>query len=106
VNYRIRPGNSAGRACAVAMNARHSVGVNINVRSSSPTATKRLTRRFAPTQSEVGRWEAIHKMFVAGRPRFFGIAYSIMRNKEDTEDAVQDASGGALAFGARRQTVT
>ena len=91
MNYPIRPGNCAGRACAVATDARHSVAVNINVRSSSRTASKRLTRRFAQTQSEVGGWEAIHEMFVAGRPRFFGLAYSILRNKEDAEDAVQDA---------------
>lgn len=61
------------------------------MRSSSPTADKRLTRRFAQTQSEVGGWEAIHEMFVAGRPRFFRLAYSILRNKEDAEDVVQDA---------------
>jgi RNA polymerase sigma-70 factor, ECF subfamily len=91
VSYPIRPGSFAGRACAVATDARHSVGVNINVRSSSPTASKRVNRRFAQTQSEVGGWEAIHEMFVAGRPRFFGLAYSILRNKEDAEDAVQDA---------------
>jgi len=91
VNYPIRPGNCAARACAVATNARHSVRVNSNARSSSATASKRLTRRFAQTQSEVGGWEAIHEMFVAGRPRFFRLAYSILRNKEDAEDAVQDA---------------
>jgi RNA polymerase sigma-70 factor (ECF subfamily) len=92
VNYPIRPGSCAGRACAVATDARHSVGVNINnARSSSRAASKRLTRRFAQTQSELVGWEAIHEMFVAGRPRFFGLAYSILRNKEDAEDAVQDA---------------
>ena len=91
MNYSIRPGNCAARACAVATNARHCVGVNLNARSSSATASKRLTRRFAQTQSEVGGWEAIQEMFVAGRPRFFRLAYSILRNKEDAEDAVQDA---------------
>src|SRR5258708_16224767 len=30
-------------------------------------------------------------MFVAARPRFFRLAYSILRNREDAEDAVQDA---------------
>jgi RNA polymerase sigma-70 factor (ECF subfamily) len=30
-------------------------------------------------------------MFLASRPRFVGLAYSILRNKEDAEDAVQDA---------------
>jgi len=91
VNYPIRPGNCAGRACAVATDAQHSVGVNSNVRSGSRTASKRLTRRFAQTQSKSGGWEAIQEMFVAGRPRFVGLACSILRNKEDAEDAVQDA---------------
>jgi RNA polymerase sigma-70 factor (ECF subfamily) len=92
VDYPIRPENCAGRAArAVATDARHSVGVNINVRSSSPTASKRLTRRFAQTQSGVGDWEAIHELFVAGRPRFVGLAFSVLRNNEDAEDAVQDA---------------
>jgi RNA polymerase sigma-70 factor (ECF subfamily) len=30
-------------------------------------------------------------MFLASRPKFVGIAYSILRNKQDAEDAVQDA---------------
>lgn len=30
-------------------------------------------------------------MFLALRPRFVGLAYSILRNKEDAEDAIQDA---------------
>jgi len=30
-------------------------------------------------------------MFLASRPKFVGMAYSILRNKEDAEDAVQDA---------------
>lgn len=35
--------------------------------------------------------DALQEMFVASRPKFVGIAYSILRNKEDAEDAVQDA---------------
>ncbi len=30
-------------------------------------------------------------MFLASRPRFIGLAYAILRNREDAEDAVQDA---------------
>jgi len=30
-------------------------------------------------------------MFLASRPRFVALAYSILRNREDAEDAVQDA---------------
>jgi RNA polymerase sigma-70 factor, ECF subfamily len=91
VNYPITPGNCAGRSCAAATDSRHSVKVSINVRSSSRPASKRRTRTSAQTQSEVGGWEAIRELFVAGRPRFVGMAYSILRNKEDAEDAVQDA---------------
>jgi RNA polymerase sigma-70 factor (ECF subfamily) len=35
--------------------------------------------------------DALQNMFLASRPKFVGIAYSILRNKEDAEDAVQDA---------------
>jgi RNA polymerase sigma-70 factor, ECF subfamily len=38
-----------------------------------------------------GMVDALQEMFVASRPKFVGIAYSILRNKEDAEDAVQDA---------------
>src|SRR6266850_4208189 len=40
---------------------------------------------------EVLGMEAFQETFVAYRPKFVGIAYSILRNKEDAEDAVQDA---------------
>jgi RNA polymerase sigma-70 factor (ECF subfamily) len=35
--------------------------------------------------------EALQEMFLASRPKFVGLAYSILRNKADAEDAVQDA---------------
>src|SRR5215469_13270768 len=35
--------------------------------------------------------EAFHDMFVASRPKFVGIAHAILRNREDAEDAVQNA---------------
>jgi RNA polymerase sigma-70 factor, ECF subfamily len=35
--------------------------------------------------------DTLQEMFLASRPKFVGIAYSILRNKEDAEDAVQDA---------------
>ena len=38
-----------------------------------------------------GTVDALQEMFLASRPKFVGIAYSILRNKEDAEDAVQDA---------------
>jgi hypothetical protein len=50
-----------------------------------------------PTMSASGSHEsrgivdALQEMFRASRPRFVATAYSILRNKEDAEDAVQDA---------------
>jgi RNA polymerase sigma-70 factor (ECF subfamily) len=38
-----------------------------------------------------GMVDTLQAMFLKSRPQFVGIAYSILRNKEDAEDAVQDA---------------
>ena len=43
------------------------------------------------TQPEIPAIEAFHEMFVASRPKFVRMAYSILRNLEDAEDAVQNA---------------
>jgi RNA polymerase sigma-70 factor (ECF subfamily) len=47
--------------------------------------------RFAQTRAETLEWEDVEEIFLASRPRFVGLAFSILRNKEDAEDAVQDA---------------
>ena len=57
------------------------------------------TRRSAVCQSrgivqvrpESHGWEALEEMFVASRSKFFGLAYTVLRNREDAEDALQDA---------------
>jgi RNA polymerase sigma-70 factor (ECF subfamily) len=43
------------------------------------------------TRAEVIRREAFEEMFMASRPKFVTMAHSILRNREDAEDAVQDA---------------
>jgi RNA polymerase sigma factor (sigma-70 family) len=43
------------------------------------------------TRAEVIGREAFEEMFVAARPKFVAIAYAILRNREDAEDAVQNA---------------
>jgi RNA polymerase sigma-70 factor, ECF subfamily len=43
------------------------------------------------TREEVLGKEALEEMFVASRKRFLAIAYSILRDGEDAQDAVQDA---------------
>src|SRR6516225_4745595 len=43
------------------------------------------------TRIEVPGTEAFQEMFVASRQQFVALAYSIVRNREDAEDAVQNA---------------
>jgi RNA polymerase sigma-70 factor (ECF subfamily) len=50
-----------------------------------------LPGRHVQSESKDKDWEAVHEMFLTGRPRFIRQAYSILRNQEDAEDAVQDA---------------
>ena len=38
-----------------------------------------------------GMVDTLQEMFLKSRPKFVGIAYSILRNREDAEDAVQEA---------------
>ncbi len=45
----------------------------------------------AETRAEIIGKEAFEEMFVASRPKFLAIARSILRTKEDAEDAVQSA---------------
>jgi RNA polymerase sigma-70 factor (ECF subfamily) len=40
---------------------------------------------------EPKEWEALEEMFVASRSKFFGLAYTVLRNREDAKDALQDA---------------
>ena len=46
---------------------------------------------FVRGRKEGHEWEAFEEMIQCSRPRFVGLAYTILRNKEDAEDAVQDA---------------
>jgi RNA polymerase sigma-70 factor, ECF subfamily len=45
----------------------------------------------AASHQSHGIVDTLQEMFLASRPKFVGMAYSILRNKEDAEDAVQDA---------------
>ncbi len=81
-----------GHACAGAADSRlHSSRARNNLRPHSRAAASYPSRRFVPAQPEGHEWEAVQQMFLASRPRFVALAYSILRNKEDAEDAVQDA---------------
>lgn len=45
----------------------------------------------AQTREELSGKQAFEEMFLASRPKFVASAYSILRNREDAEDAVQNA---------------
>ena len=62
-----------------------------HVRSSSArnVTTGRSNASLAPEQIE--RKDALEEMFVALRSRFVATAYSILQNREDAEEAVQEA---------------
>lgn len=68
--------------------------------SSSPSraARRRASKRSpsvkggaASTQADALRQNILEELFVTSRERFIRIAYRILRNREDAEDAVQDA---------------
>jgi RNA polymerase sigma-70 factor, ECF subfamily len=62
-----------------------------NVRSAPSKTASYGARKLVETREEVLRQDALEEMFVASRNRFLAIAYSILRNREDAEDAVQEA---------------
>jgi RNA polymerase sigma-70 factor, ECF subfamily len=81
------------QACAGAADSRlhSSRSRNNHLRPPSRATASYTSRRFVPAQPKGPEWEAVQEMYLASRPRFVGMAYSILRNKEDAEDAVQDA---------------
>jgi RNA polymerase sigma-70 factor, ECF subfamily len=93
VNHSSISAQCGGHAYAGAADSRlHSSRARNNHLRPHPRAAASYTsRRFVPAQPEGHEWEAVQEMFLASRPRFIALAYSILRNKEDAEDAVQDA---------------
>jgi len=63
----------------------------MRARSTASSATGFEGRPLTETRQEVLRKEALEEMFAVSRSRFLKVAYSVLRNKEDAEDAVQDA---------------
>jgi RNA polymerase sigma-70 factor, ECF subfamily len=54
-------------------------------------ATGRRPDSILRTRPDSTEWETVQEHFLASRTRFIGLAYSILRNQEDAEDAVQNA---------------
>jgi RNA polymerase sigma-70 factor, ECF subfamily len=61
------------------------------VRSTSCGTASDLAHNLVETRVEVIGRKAFEEMFVASRPKFVAMACSILRNREDAEDAVQEA---------------
>ena len=68
-----------------------SVGRKRVTRKAACVAAGPKPARFSPLPTTTHEWAAVQEMFSASRPRFVALAYSVLRNKEDAEDAVQDA---------------
>ena len=65
-----------------------------NKRTARSTACKPLgskAHKVVETRAEVIGRETFEEMFVASRPKFVAMARAILRNREDAEDAVQNA---------------
>ena len=62
-----------------------------NMQSICWARASNLSDRVERTYTEAQGRQVFEEMFVASRSRFIAITYSILRNREDAEDAVQDA---------------
>jgi len=59
--------------------------------SRSCKPARQESHNLAETWTGLVGMEAFHEMFATFRPKFVNIAYAILRNREDAEDAVQNA---------------
>jgi len=62
-----------------------------NTQPSRRAAAKHKLKSSVRDFPESKDWATIQELFLSSRPRFLGLAYSVLRNKEDAEDALQDA---------------
>jgi RNA polymerase sigma-70 factor, ECF subfamily len=62
-----------------------------NVRSAAPKSPSYGSRKLEEIRGEFPRNGALEEMFVTSHKRFVAVAHSILRNREDAEDAVQEA---------------
>jgi len=62
-----------------------------NARSTSCESPRYEAHNVAETRAELIGTEAFEEMFVASRQKFVATAHAILRNREDAEDAVQNA---------------
>jgi len=93
LTYSTRFANSGARTCFRAAESRSPFSERLD-KSARPTPrgpAGHSSRSFGRARPEGQEWEAVQETLLASRPRFLGMAHAILRNKEDAEDAVQDA---------------
>jgi RNA polymerase sigma-70 factor, ECF subfamily len=65
-------------------------------RLAAHAAAERGSNGFVRRRPEKHEWETIQELLASSRTKFVGLAYTILRNREDAEDAVQDALVSAV----------
>jgi RNA polymerase sigma-70 factor (ECF subfamily) len=93
VTYARRYRSFAGRANAAANSKSLPVfrTRKSSVRSTSCESPSCKANTVVETRAEVVGREAFEEMFVASQPKFVAVAHAVLRNREDAEDAVQNA---------------
>jgi RNA polymerase sigma-70 factor, ECF subfamily len=90
--------------------SRRSEVLEMNPRTGAYGPAGRPSSTSAIARSDDREWQAVQEIFLASRPKFVRMAYGILRNREDAEDAVQDALLSAYvhlrAFEARSALMT
>jgi RNA polymerase sigma-70 factor, ECF subfamily len=90
VTYGVETADSSGKFNeAIASGSLRGVRSKKNARSACSRMDR--GRELAEIRQERLRRDALEEMFAASRSRFLAMANSILRNREDAEDAVQDA---------------
>ena len=89
----LRSANVSRRTSTAAVDDRRPVftGRKRNARSRSGNSASGQPRSPVETRPEAHGMEAFQEMVLASRPRFVAMAQAILRNREDAEDAVQNA---------------
>jgi hypothetical protein len=110
MTYASTSASFSGRTDAAAVDKHRPVfrGRKGNARFSACNSASSELRSSVDTRSETQGMEAFEEMVVASRSKFVALAQAILRNREDAEDAVQNAGAGALVFdptGNGRQAV-
>ena len=93
MTYASRSASFSGRSDAAAVSRPLHVfrGRKKDARSTSCKSPGNESCNLVENRAEVPGREAFQEMFVAARPQFVAMAHAILRNREDAEDAVQNA---------------